>query len=164
MILAKQHNLVLFRELCDASVALPQELFTYDSSIATSPEIQAVKAVFLWTDTTPTYNLSGKIQKVYPGLDWIVPYFVFSTFPTIFGHFISDEYVHAGLRFIEAHVLDPLAPHLVGIFLLHCFLFRDRLMQIFYEQLCMKPADTQFTGSLLLDAFKQSFVFCVPYF
>jgi hypothetical protein len=103
-------------------------------------------------------------MNVFPGLDWIVPYFVISTFPTIFGHFLSEEYLDAGLRFIEGHIADPLAPKLVGIFLLHCFLFRDRLMEVFYDQLCAQPPDTEFMGAILLDAFKQAFVFCVPYF
>jgi hypothetical protein len=127
-----------------------------------------IKSVVNWTDQKANYDLSNEISKVYPGIHWIIPHFAISSFPAIFGHFVSDEYLTGGLAFIKSHISDPLAPQLIGIFLLHCFLFRDRLCHIFYQRLTelvtVQSNEQIFSSVSLLAVFVDAFEFCIPYF
>jgi hypothetical protein len=162
MMLAKQHNFILFRERCDPRVSLPLELFAYDQSPIQPQESQAVKTVVSWTRERARYDLGSEFSKVYPGVQWISEYFVTSSFPAIFGHFVSDEYLKCGLLFIESHISDALAPRLVGTYLLHCFLLRHRLLEIFYQLLVAKQSDP--SPDELLVIFIEAFSFAMPYF
>jgi hypothetical protein len=163
MMLAKQHNLVLFRHRCGPSVTLPRELFSFDVAPTAMAESLALKTVIPWTEKDAQYDLATEISKVYPGTPWIVEYFVTSSFPAIFGHFVSAEYLENGLLFVEGHISDPLAPRLVGTFLLHAFLFRDRLLQVFFQELSTLPATDSFALEVLKDKFTRAFFFCMPY-
>jgi hypothetical protein len=162
MMLAKQHNLILFRETCDPSISLPVELFAYDQSPVGPHESLALKSVLPWTSEVAQYDLSTEFSKVYAGIPWISTYFAISSFPAIYGHFVSEEYLQYGLCFIQSHIKDALAPHLVGSYLLHCFLFRDRLAHVFYELLIERNPDL--SPAELLQTFTDAFAFCVPYF
>jgi hypothetical protein len=166
MMLAKQHNLIIFRLLCGRPIPLPKELFLYDIQAATPQESTALKQVVMWSDKVVSYDLTTEISSVYPEVQWIPLYFVVSSFPAIYGHFISDEYLQYGLQFIKGHIHDRLAPQLVGTYLLHAFLFRDRLQQLFFKLLAQRASDTHVdvTGSWLWELFKDAFAFCVPYF
>jgi hypothetical protein len=157
--LAKQHNLNLFREAFQSSVPLPRELFWCEPPVANvAQEAQALKTVVLWTTSEGRYDLSTELSKIYPGLSWIAHYFVMSTFPSTFGHFLSAEYLEYGLRFLQSHIHDPLAPRLVGTYLLHCFIFRDRLMQSFF-QLSSSSGECD-----VMELFLKAFAFCISYF
>jgi hypothetical protein len=130
--LAKQHNLNLFRETCASSADLPRELFSFEEATpCQAAESQALKVAIAWPPRSASYDLATELGRVYPGIPWICDYFVISTFPATFGHFIGQEYLTHGLTFIQSHIADPLAPRLVGTFLLHAFVFRDRLMESF---------------------------------
>jgi hypothetical protein len=77
------------------------------------------------------FDFSVELSTFYCDVPWIVQYFVHSTFPAMFCNFISDEYLAIGYRFLEAHIADRLISQLVGVYLLHSFLFRDRLLECF---------------------------------
>lgn len=64
--------------------------------------------------------------------NWIIDYFVYSTFPSLFGHFCSVEYLREGYSFISLLINDKIAPRLVGSFLHHSFLFKDRVLNHFF--------------------------------
>jgi hypothetical protein len=158
MMFAKQHNLLLFREMYLDAVPFPTELFLYDQTPLQPQEGQAIKNVVPWTEKVADYDLATEFSKVYPGVPWISEYFAISSFPAIFGHFVSDEFLGHGLVFIESHIKDPLAPRLVGTFLLHCFLLRDRLLHIFFQMLAEREAGD------LVEVFVLALSFSMPYF
>jgi hypothetical protein len=152
--LAKQHNLILFRELCDRSVTLPGLLFSFSPGNFDIQRLsQSLKMVVAWTSGAADYDLGSELSQLYAGVPWIVDYFVTCTFPGAFGHFLSHEYLTYGLNFIKSHINDALAPRLVGTFLLHCFLFRDRLLQNFVERISERRLDMT---ACFLRAFAQS--------
>jgi hypothetical protein len=132
--LAKLHNLLFFR--LSTSASLPVGLFHYScASIDVQMVSQALKSTILWTDALANYDLGMEIEKLYPGIPWIVDYFIFDTFPSTFGNFLSEEYLRFGLGFIVSHIKDRLAPRLVGSYLMQCALFKDRLMERFFERI-----------------------------
>jgi hypothetical protein len=134
--LAKLQNLMLFRNNFKELDELPPGLFCYLSdSTDWQPVGQVLKSTVKWTETVADYDLSTELANCFPGVPWIIDYFVSSTFPALYSHFLTEEFVQSGLNFIRSHVHDRLAPRLVGSYLMHCFLFRDRLLEIFYEHL-----------------------------
>jgi hypothetical protein len=158
---AKQHNLCLFRELYHNSIAMPEEIFIYEPDQANlGSDTRAVKMTVAWTTKVATYNLSYELSKVYPGIPWITRYFVISTFPAAFGHFLSEEYLQSGVRFIESHIDDPLASQLLGSLLMHCFLFRDRFLYAFYRR---RIQDQTVSNEALLELFLETLRSAVTY-
>jgi hypothetical protein len=88
-------------------------------------------------------------------------YFVTSSFPAMFGHFISEDYILAGARFLISHMNDKLIHALVGTYLFHAFFFRDRLFQTFVDLL---SASTEILSpSSLLVLLIKSVELCMPY-
>jgi hypothetical protein len=162
VILAKQHDLLVFRELCfDLHIRCPSELFSFDSSVISQMGSHPLRYVNDLPPGRVSYDLRTEISNVYPGVPWIVDYFILNTFPAIFGHFTSEEYLISGCRFVEAHIRDDLAPQLVGSYLLHCFNFRDRFHDAFFD--AVRDSET-ITFNGLVQRFLDSFRFCVPYF
>jgi hypothetical protein len=76
-------------------------------------------------------ELTPQLSAAYPGIPWIVPYFIFSTFPSMFGHFVCEEFARAAFDFLNIHMTDALISDLVGSFLFQNLLFRDRLHDLF---------------------------------
>lgn len=68
-------------------------------------------------------------------IPFVIDYFCTSTFPAVFAHFISNEYLIAGQNFIKRHINDRIAPRLVGTYLLHNNLFKDRLFSAFFKKI-----------------------------
>jgi hypothetical protein len=83
MLLSKQHNLLLFRERLLDEPNLPEAIFTYDLMTTDSLSNQALKSVIAWPPAPVRHDLATEISVVYPDVDWIVDYFVNSTFPGI---------------------------------------------------------------------------------
>jgi hypothetical protein len=151
MTLAKQHNLIRFREVClPHSFKLPDTLFIYDSdTLSTNPALGGVgnldrfqlKEVVNWAPTPASSDLATIVQSTYPNTPWIVAYFVTVTFPTMFGHFLSADFAEAGLNFIKSHMRQrEIVEKLLGSYLLHCFVFRDRLLEVFCQGLAVEDA------------------------
>jgi hypothetical protein len=102
------------------------------------------------------------LAKLYPNVPWIVPYFVRSSFPAFFGHFTSEEYLLAGQKFVESHIKDRLAPQLVGTYLMHCFLFQDRLLEALFSRVAR--SETEIAPDDLPSVFFDAFAACTSYF
>jgi hypothetical protein len=170
---AKQHNLLRFRELLlSSSETPPPLLFTYiPGKLCQNPSLSGlglrnfkIDSILMWPDEPANYVLADEIQKVYPPpITWTFRYFVMVTFPAAFGHFLSCDYLDGGLRFIRSHVGQrDTVVQLVASYLLHCFLFRDRLLEVFCRQLAVNQS--ALTEDAFLDAFVPAFQFCVRYF
>lgn len=106
---------------------------------------------------TPQYNFPSRFDAVLkfdmnklPGItiskflsdDFFrnIPYirdiFCYSTFPSMFGNFIAEEYFEAGYKFIKDNFNDQgILPLLVSSFLNHSMLFQDRLISTFITQI-----------------------------
>jgi hypothetical protein len=148
MSLAKQHNLMRFREIClQHSFGLPDTPFMYDSgSIDGNPALAGVEGrkrfelddLVHWNPDRASPDLAADIQATYPNTPWIVAYFVTVTFPTTFGHFLSVDLAREGLSFIRSHIGQrEIAGKLLGSFLLHSFVFRDRLLDNFCQRVTL---------------------------
>jgi hypothetical protein len=174
MALAKQHNLLRFRELLLlTSETPPNLLFTYvPGRTQSNPALSeisglqtfAIAKILSWPDEPAQYVLADEIQKVYPGsISWAFRYFVMVPFPAAFGHFLSHEYLDGGLRFIHSHIAQQdTVIELVGSYLLHAFLFRDRLLDTFCDQLAGNQSTL--TEDSFLEAFITAFGLCIRYF
>jgi hypothetical protein len=125
----KEYDLIIFREWClrnHVEVRTPS-IFHDDMSGPGTAEQHCLQEDILKWDTVPAYySLSDILESTYPGCEWVIPNFVHSTFPAIFGHFTGTEYVITATRFLVSHIEDKLIDQLVGSFLSHCFLFRAR--------------------------------------
>jgi hypothetical protein len=155
--LAKQLNLAVFRISCDPSVPIPRVLFGYLATQQNqTQDMQALKSVISWTKKAAPYDLATEIAKVYPRVPWITDYFVISTFPATFGHFLSEEYLQYGLSFIQSHLNDPLAPRLIGTYLMHSFLFRDRLMLSFFQLIVRNEGTEMSIVEVFVEAVRSS--------
>jgi hypothetical protein len=148
---AKQQNLIRFRSIVPPDLTMAEPLFVYDFGQVSTREICHLSQILLWPPAAAPHSLAPEIMKVC-GAPWIVQYFVLSTFPAFFGHFFTDEYLMAGFNFIQSHINDDLAADLVGTFLFHAVLFRDRLFQAFWDRLsaCQDPPDVAALARLLL--------------
>jgi hypothetical protein len=79
----------------------------------------------------------------------------------MFGHFSSAEYVVSASYFLISYIEDDLIHELVGSYLFHCFLFRDRLLEIFLKKL---TTATDRSPTSLVPLFIESVSDCAPYF
>jgi hypothetical protein len=131
---ATQQNLVRFRSIVPPDLTIMEPLFLCEFSQVSTRDNYQLSQILLWPPTAASYSLTAEIAKVYD-TPWIVQYFIISTFPAFFGHFFTDEYLFAGFNFIQSHIGDDLAGQLVGTFLFHAVLFRDRLFQAFWDRL-----------------------------
>ncbi|KAH0786272.1 hypothetical protein GPJ56_009949 [Histomonas meleagridis] len=80
-------------------------------------------------------RLSDVLQAAYPNTSLATTYFVYSTFPSIYGHFCCAEYSEQALNFLLRHINDPLAPKLIGTFLMHSYVFQDRFIHLFFHSI-----------------------------
>ena len=65
-------------------------------------------------------------------IPYIRDYFCYSTFPSVFGNFITEECFEKGYQFIRNNFSDTnVLPFLVSSFLNHSMLFQDRLISTF---------------------------------
>jgi hypothetical protein len=97
------------------------------------------------------------LSKIPGGVD----YFVLDSFPSHFGHFTSVHYLKTGCNYIQSWSDHPISQRLLGVYLLHAFVFRDRLMETFYNSLALNPPTDAFSICTLL---LQSFTACLPAF
>jgi hypothetical protein len=157
---AKQINLLHFRELCLETHRLPDALFVFTSSQFALSE-QIVPFFAAYPSGESSVDLAAVITTAYPNVPWIVQYFIHSTFPAMFCNFISAEYLAVGFRFLETHIRDRLIPQLVGVYLLHAFLFRDRLLECFFRLAILRPENLP--ESQLFELFVEAVENCVQY-
>jgi hypothetical protein len=159
----KQHDLILFREFCIGKyVVPPRQVFSYDATSTSGPtEMNAFRTLLDWETHAATEKLEVIIKSTYTSCTWIVDYFVISTFPAMFGQFASEEYLLAGAKFLVTYMRDDLIPQLVGCYLLHCFLFRDRFAEAFFQRVA---AGNSTERDALLLSLVESFEACVSYF
>lgn len=109
-------------------------------------------------------------------ISFINDFFCISSFPALFGHFSSEEYIRAGFNFLKARINDPLSPNLVAVYLLHCSLFKDRFLQSFIDTMIYNFDQIKIDDHLdenldkmcsidnLLDFLCNSFEECIFYF
>ncbi|KAK8875424.1 hypothetical protein M9Y10_005589 [Tritrichomonas musculus] len=112
-----------------------KEGFQFDepaSKLKLSPKIQLFSPDDRVTSDNRLNNPIVKSSEL--KTPFVIDYFCTSTFPSIFGHFTSNEYLLAGYNFIRRHIDDKLAPRLVGTYLLHTPLFKDRFFATFFEK------------------------------
>lgn len=112
-----------------------REGFQFDepaSKLKLSPKIQLFSPDDRVTSDNRLNNPIVKSSEL--KTPFVIDYFCTSTFPSIFGHFTSNEYLLAGYNFIRRHIDDKLAPRLVGTYLLHTPLFKDRFFATFFEK------------------------------
>lgn len=137
--------------------------------------------VFLITQSEINNNNTDKNEETCFNLkdkyNWIIDYFVYSTFPSLFGHFCSIEYLREGLSFISLLINDNIAPRLVGSFLHHSFLFKDRILIQFFCMISKRIDCKNESNSYLLNddsdlfsldsiesMFFEAFSSCMSYF
>jgi hypothetical protein len=163
--LAKQSTLLRFRLSQPPKLTHQKTLFLVDISSVPTRDNYCLSGVLGWTDAPASHDLSTEIKKVYPTVPWAIDYFVFSTFPSIFAHFFSDEYLAGGHRFIVSHIEDPLVPRLIGTYFLHAFVFRDRLLSTFFDTIVDfggTPSPEDLVG-LFVDAFAVAVSYLTPW-
>jgi hypothetical protein len=158
----KQHDLILFRECCiRKKLDPPRQLFGYDAAEGPTAELEAFRSVLEWESQPAFEKLGIVIKSTYTTFPWIVDYFVISMFPAMFGQFASEEYMTAAAKLLASYMWDDLIDQLVGSYLLHCFLFRDRLAASFFQRVA---ASGNVTRDGLLDSLLASVEHCIPYF
>jgi hypothetical protein len=162
MWLLKHHDLLLFRERCHGIFDLSAPLFSFNASVITRP-LQSMGVKMLFSHPARVHpDLTTVLLGIYPNTPWICQYFVTSTFPAVFAGFVTEELSEHALQFILNNIEDQLAPQLIGAFLLHCFIFRDRLLQQFYANIAERSE--LFNDSIIERCFLDAFRACANYF
>lgn len=129
--LVKQYALFRFRELCPQA---PPGLMRFHISTLTGHQLGACKLPSLATIPRDP-DLTTRLLAISRESPWVVDYFVISTFPAIFDGFTCEDFNDLATDFLINHIDDPLTPRLVGSYLLHFFVFRERLMERFLVSL-----------------------------
>lgn len=142
-----------------------------------SPKIQLFKPEPSYLDNSSNQKLNNNIYtSPETSFSFINDFFCISTFPALFAHFSSGEYLRAGFNFLKRRITDPLTPQLVGVYLLHCSQFKDRFLSTFIDNLLynldqIKQNDVtpenikQVTSTEnLLETIYNSFGECISYF
>jgi hypothetical protein len=136
LFLAKMRNLLRFRDLYTMHISslLPEQLLMFHPTPPKPIGANELSALCDWPAKPATYDLATEVRRLIPR-DWVPRYFVISTFPAMFGHFMSLHFHKAASTFITSHVMDELAPELVGTFLHHSFMFSDRFLNVLHRRL-----------------------------
>ena len=139
-LLGKLITLTLFRRFCTKRLLdVPFLFININRTMMNAMETVALKEMMRISPGDPDGidDITKEIEYLYPKIPWMTKYFIWSTFPAVFGHFMAEEYSHTASIFIQNHIQDPLAPQLLGCFLLHGFNFTqhflDALMEIHFE-------------------------------
>ena len=159
IMLGKIFALALFRRFCIAQrIEAPFELMIFSSKTMSTMETYTMREFLRWTPEAVTESVQKEIEAVFPDVPWMTKYFTTCGFPALFGHFVAREYVKAGCVFIRSCIRDDLAPRLLGCYLAHCFVFRDRLKDAF-----MQMYFSEKRGGDDLEILAQSVEFCACY-
>ncbi|OHT08501.1 hypothetical protein TRFO_22912 [Tritrichomonas foetus] len=117
----------------------PQELLFSFFKENTTSDPNNEKALAYFVDykfiEESNFFISDVFATGFPDFYFIPDFFCHSTFPSMFGHFTSSEYLMSGYNFLLAHIKDPLAPQLLSVYLCHCFQFQDRLLCDFFTEI-----------------------------
>ena len=159
IMLGKLCALALFRRFFIVQrMETPFELLIFSSKTMSTIETYTMKEFLHWTSEAFTDSIQKEIEAVFPDVPWMTKYFTACAFPALFGHFVAREYVKAGCMFIRSCIRDDLAPRLLGCYLAHCFVFRDRLMDTFMQMYFSDKKDGDD-----LEILVQSVEFCACY-
>lgn len=110
-------------------------------------------------------SLSDKLNNVLPNCNWAMDYFVNCSFPSLFGHFCSEEFIRYGYTFILENLDDKLVVELVKVFLEKAYAFRMKL----HENLIIFISNNDNKNSspvkdiILLNAIKRSLSYLTIY-
>ena len=162
-VFAKSFDLILFRIENNENLKFPNMLYNFTRNVG-SKQIQGLVSTikeFLAGTFHKECHISQIFNEQFPDKQWIIDYFVTSTFPAMFGHFCSDEYARAGLAFISACINDPIVAKLVGTFLFHTFLFHSRLLNIFLLSIDFQ---NDLSDETICNEFCEKFRLCMSYF
>jgi hypothetical protein len=141
-------------------MTIVEPLFVFDFSQVQVRDSFALGQIQQWPSDSAPYDITTELAKVFEGVRWLPNYFAVSTFPSLFGHFLTGEYQKAGFDFIESHINDPLAPALAAAFLHHSWLFCDRLFEGFWQRIVVA---TDNLTDAIPGLFVQAVSSCVPY-
>ena len=111
----------------------PERLFFFDSSTIHDTDSCIERIINFQFGTSNIPPISFFLKEIFQNNNCIVDCFAYSTFPSMFGHFTSQEYIRDGYQFIKRNIDDKdISPFLICSFFLHSTVFQDRLMSIFY--------------------------------
>lgn len=162
-------DILNFRIKYNCIYEFPERLFFYDSRIDynVKKSIANIKACKL-----ESHSISYFLKKDFPNINCIIDFFCYSTFPSMFGHFTSQECIENAFHFIQKNINDiDISPFLICSFFLHSTVFQDRLMTIFYTNFISEfkkknQDDQEFSNDLTIDfkaIFIDSFCNCLAY-
>jgi hypothetical protein len=141
-------------------LTLVEPVFVFDFGQVHTRDGHTVGQMQQWPSEAAPYDIATELGKVFEGVAWLPNYFAASTFPSLFGHFLTDEYQEAGFHFLESHVGDPLAPAMAAAFLHHCWMFCDRLFEEFWQRVAAAAGGS---ADDIPGLFVQAVASCAPY-
>lgn len=126
-------DILHFRMKYNRFYKFPERLFFVESEILSDTD-DLIKCILQDRSKTPnSLPISFFLKQSFPNVQCIYDFFCYSTFPSMFGHFTSQEYIADAYHFIKQNLDDThISPFLICSFFLHSTVFQDRLMSIFY--------------------------------
>lgn len=147
----KVYHLLYFRIKYNGFFEFNDLLYSYADSAPNSTQTYKMLAINRKLD--PSVSISKFLSNpIFRNIPCIHEFFCYSTFPSIFLSFISEESFSLGYKFIKNYFDEPkIMPLLVSSFLLHSMLFQDRLISNFLNRI-NKSKKKQASSELKLQA------------
>jgi hypothetical protein len=102
MLLLKHQDLLLFRERWAENLPLPCCLFSFNSTAIEEGEGESLEIGRFWNgDVDFRSTLSDSLSGLFVGASWVSDYFALSTFPSLFGGFVTEELSRSAAQFIR---------------------------------------------------------------
>lgn len=165
----KMYQLYNFRLQYSKMLPIDDLLFYFYRPKSYTNFTRIVKTIKQLQFTQESFKLSDFLNdSLFKNIPFIRDYFCYSTFPSLFSSFVSEESYKDGYDFIKKNFDDiDILPFLISSYLKHSLLFQDRFISTFFQKVVALISENDDTFSInssqKVDIFNETFQACLSY-